>query len=428
MRNDDQIVLHKNMAELLVNNPDIPEYQQVDLPQNENFVDVDESTYLPALFLQTQKSRLWVKLKPPSGSTEPEFRYLRVAISDIMGQTRFMKKMIQIGDDAELMRIQTILLMAHKFRSGLAQNIPIPLLQLFLSEVSGILHTYVLDQGVEKLGNAPCAFTFIVLGSEGRCEQTLKTDQDNAIIYEKDDENKSHQEYFLKLGSFVNKKLDSYGFELCRGEIMAGNAKWCASLDTWKKYFSTWVKTPQPMAVMQSTIFFDFRNAYGQNEPGYRLRHHLSEIIAGRSDLFFFHLAQNALDSAVPLGLFGGFKRERNGTMDIKKAMLPPVNMARIWALKHGILHTSTLGRLWALSQKAVIKTTEYEEMSEYYKALMQYRIEQQLHRIIDLNRPPNNHFDPTDLPKADQQIMKDAFKKFKELQLRIRFEFRAGY
>ncbi|MFW6348731.1 MAG: DUF294 nucleotidyltransferase-like domain-containing protein, partial [Cyclonatronaceae bacterium] len=128
---------------------------------------------------------------------------------------------------------------------GLEQNIPLRLLQLVVSEMAETLHHIALYDGIKTYGRPPCDFMFMVMGSEGRFEQTLKTDQDNAIVFSGDEA--AHQPYFLKLGAAVNDALHAFGFDLCKGEVMARNPKWCRSLEGWKRYFSTWIRTPKPM-------------------------------------------------------------------------------------------------------------------------------------------------------------------------------------
>ena len=101
----------------------------------------------------------------------------------------------------------------------------------------------------------------MVMGSEGRKEQTLKTDQDNAIIFEdvNEEELESVNAYFLKLGEHVCNILDKTGYDFCKGGIMAKNPKWCQPISIWKKYFKDWVYKAGPEALLQTSIFFDFR-------------------------------------------------------------------------------------------------------------------------------------------------------------------------
>ena len=118
---------------------------------------------------------------------------------------------------------------------------------------------------VQEIGQPPVKFAFMVMGSEGRKEQTLKTDQDNAIIFEdvNEEELESVNAYFLKLGEHVCNMLDKTGYDFCDGDIMAKNPKWCQPVSIWKKYFKEWIYNASSKALLQISIFFDFRFGYG---------------------------------------------------------------------------------------------------------------------------------------------------------------------
>lgn len=315
--------------------------------------------------------------------------------------------------------------LAEIIEQGLEQEIPLRLLQLVVSEMAETLHHIALYDGIQTYGPPPCDFMFMVMGSEGRFEQTLKTDQDNAIVFDGDEQ--THQAYFLKLGDFVNKALHAFGFDLCKGDVMARNPKWCRSLDGWKRYFSNWIRTPEPMAVMQSTIFFDFKCGYGNPDFRRALRQHLREILSGRADLFFYHLAQNAIDNAIPLGFFGGFKYPADEGLDVKKAMLPAVNYARLYALRHHIHHPNTLRRLQELKSNNILPENEVDELSETYTFVMDLRLRHQL-ALLKKNETPDNNIIPEKYPKETQDKLKKALKKMKSLQQHLRLEYSSGY
>lgn len=315
--------------------------------------------------------------------------------------------------------------LAEIIEQGLKQDIPLRLLQLVVSEMAETLHHIALYDGIQTFGPPPCDFMFMVMGSEGRFEQTLKTDQDNAIVFDGDEE--THQAYFLKLGDSVNKALHAFGFDLCKGDVMARNPKWCRSLDGWKRYFSNWIRTPKPMAVMQSTIFFDFKCGYGNPDFRRALRQHLREMLSERADLFFYHLAQNAIDNAIPLGFFGGFKYPSDEGLDVKKAMLPAVNYARLYALRHHIHHPNTLRRLYELKNDKALPEKEVEELSETYTFMMDLRLRHQL-GLLHNNQTPDNNIFPGNYPKETQDRLKNALKKMKSLQQHLRLEYSSGY
>ena len=124
----------------------------------------------------------------------------------------------------------------------------------------------IVGFAVEKAGPPPCDFAFIIMGSEGRNEQTLKTDQDNAIIYQDLPDREQAEragQYFLDLAADICGWLDQAGFAFCKGNNMAQNPDWCQPLAQWKNYFSGWIHAAKPEDLLNSFVFFDFRIAWG---------------------------------------------------------------------------------------------------------------------------------------------------------------------
>lgn len=292
----------------------------------------------------------------------------------------------------------------------------------------------VIQFALDELGPPPARFVFMIMGSEGRKEQTLKTDQDNAIIYE-DVSGKSAKPvraYFLKFGEKVCGWLDQAGYAYCNGEVMAQNPKWCQPLSVWKGYFEKWIRTPEPMAVMHSTIFFDFNGAYGDFTLTDQLRSHLQDLLSDRPGLFLYHLANNSLKIKPPLGFFRNFvvesKGEHRNTFDIKKAMTPIVDFARIYTLEHNLMATNTLDRLELLQIHEVLKDSEYQELRQAYRYLMQIRIVRQVTAITEANKPPDNYIDPEKLTNIEQKMLKEVFRLVGEYQQKLSVHFMGTY
>ena len=121
----------------------------------------------------------------------------------------------------------------------------------------------IIRFSLEKAGPPPCRFSFLTMGSEGREEQTLISDQDNAIVYEDAKDPENTKAYFDSLAVFICDQLDTAGYSFCKGGNMAKNPKWCQPLSQWKTYFNTWIRTSNPENLLYSSIFFDFRGTYG---------------------------------------------------------------------------------------------------------------------------------------------------------------------
>ncbi len=287
----------------------------------------------------------------------------------------------------------------------------------------------IIRFAIQELGEPPVDFVFMILGSEGRKEQTLKTDQDNAIIFEDVPETDQIRvmQYFLKLGAGICDRLNDAGYVYCDGGIMAKNEKWCQSLSQWKQDFSQWVHAASPEALLQASIFFDFRGAYGNFNMIDELRDFLFSLLKGWAG-FFRHMTENALYFKPPLGFFRNFvvesKGEHRNEFDIKGAMMPIVDFARIFALKYKIPETNTQERLEQLFQLSVLTETEYEELDQSYSFLMQQRFLGQITDILEEHTPPNNYINPKLLSSIEQTMLKEIFKKIEKFQSMLEFEF----
>ncbi|MFO8085309.1 MAG: DUF294 nucleotidyltransferase-like domain-containing protein [Desulfobacterales bacterium] len=300
----------------------------------------------------------------------------------------------------------------------------------YISTFSDAILNKLIEFAFEKLGNPPCRFAFMILGSEGRSEQTLKTDQDNAIVIEDIDDQiaqKKARDFFLKFGETVCGWLDQSGFEYCKGNIMAQNPKWCQSLSVWKKYFSSWIFTASPEDLLEASIFFDLRGGYGNRELIQDLKKFLSDSLTGWAG-FFRHLTENALYYKPPLGFFGNILVESKGkyrdTFDIKAAMMPIIDFARIYALKHHIKETNTQERLFKLHLSKVLPWEQYNEIEQAYSFLMQLRFRHQVNLIMRDNAPPDNFVNLKKLSRIEHTMLKEIFRRLDKFQSKLNIDF----
>ena len=149
-----------------------------------------------------------------------------------------------------------------------------------ISTITDAITHRLVEFAIEEMGEPPAEFAFLALGSEGRREQTLVTDQDNAIVFE-DVPNEKFSEvnrYFLYFGKKINLWLDKIGYQYCQGEVMAGNPQWCQPISRWKKYFSDWINQKSQDGVLGVAVFFDFRIVYGSEKYADELRLSLIHI------------------------------------------------------------------------------------------------------------------------------------------------------
>ncbi len=298
-----------------------------------------------------------------------------------------------------------------------------------VSVISDAILNRLIGFAIAELGPPPVRFAFMIVGSEGRREQTLKTDQDNAIVYEDPpgETEEAVRGYFLAFGEKVCNWLDQVGYTFCNGGVMAKNPQWCQPLSVWKKYFSTWIGTAEPVALMQSSIFFDFRCGYGDLAIIDELRQHLFHSL-GEHPNFFRYLAETTLERKPPLGLFRTFivesKGEHRDTLDVKSPMITIVNYTRLYALRNGIEETNTQERMYQLFLKKRLSWEDYHDFEQAYSFLMQLRLARQLTALIRENAKPDNYINPNKLSRLEQTMLKEIFKRIEKYQEKMVFDF----
>ena len=298
-----------------------------------------------------------------------------------------------------------------------------------ISTVADAMHTRIIHFAIEETGNPPSRFAFMVMGSEGRREQTLATDQDNAIIFEDPDEKNIDkiQEYFLSLGSFVNKALHTVGYHYCKGEIMARNPKWTQSITTWKKYFGDWINTGNPQDILEAGIFFDFRIVYGEESLVNELRDHVNRISDNKA-VFFYHMAQSVMKFKPPLNMFGnivGKEKEDDGlNLDIKKVLFPVTTTIRLYSIREKLTETNSQERLDQLHAKGIIDKISYEDLSQAVNFMTGLRLRFQVESIME-NEAPGNTVNLDKLSRMDVIVLKKFFSEIGEIQSKVGFDFK---
>lgn len=298
-----------------------------------------------------------------------------------------------------------------------------------ITSISDTIALKVIENVIAVVGEPPAKFVFMVLGSEGRKEQTLKTDQDNAIIYEdKANEHREEvREYFLNFAQMVSDRLNAIGFSYCTGGFMAQNPNWTHSLSHWKRNYDSWMLEPVPETVIKFSTFFDCRYVYGDPTIMDELREFLDKELQQPLEKLFFHMAKNALQYQPPLTFFKNirtFKRGKHEVFDIKKAMTPIVDLVRVYALKHRIFEVNTGDRLKALKNKGVFTEDDFVQLMQGYYYLMGMRLEKQANQILKEKKEPDNYVMLNSLTRIDELTLKEIFKTIANFQTRIKFDF----
>ncbi len=286
------------------------------------------------------------------------------------------------------------------------------------------------EMETEGFGPPPAPFCWLALGSEGRGEQLLRTDQDNALLFADVPEGQyeSTKKYFLTFAAKVTSLLHQVGFEYCPADMMASNPNWCLSLEQWKKQFNKWILQPTPKAVLYCTIFFDYRPVYGPEELTEALTRYIFEL-SGDQTVFLAHLAKNATDNPPPLTFFRNFVVEKSGEhedeFDIKgRAMMPLTDAARVLTLHAQIGKlNNTFRRFDKLAELEPRNRELYEQAADAYEILMRYRALQGL-KQGDSGR----FFKPSELSKMERLNLRNSFRPIRDLQSLLHTRFQLSF
>ncbi len=300
----------------------------------------------------------------------------------------------------------------------------ISVLQRFISEINDRFIKKAVSMAISEIGQPPSPFLFLAMGSEGRKEQTIKTDIDNGIVYvqEKD------REYFLKLGKKATQILLDIGFPECPGGVMASNPEWIKTLQEWRYTLEEWFSKPGAENLLKASVFVDFRGIVGELELEKKLRNMVNSLAKNYRN-FLVAMTLKVLEIDPPINLFHRFVLEKSGEhkgeLDIKKGGIFPITQGvRVLALESGLSETNTIERLKFLKEKIGEKFTE--ELIEAFKLLQTIRLKNQIEKMKS-GVEPDNFVNPNKLTKFERDLLKDAFKvvgRFQEL-LGVHFRLR---
>ncbi|MFY9326780.1 MAG: DUF294 nucleotidyltransferase-like domain-containing protein [Georgfuchsia sp.] len=312
----------------------------------------------------------------------------------------------------------------------MAQGVAAEQLTQFISTFNDLLTSRVVELECSSLVTTPLAdrLCWMALGSEGRFEQTLNTDQDNALVFTVQEGMTAAKvrEQLLPIAKRVNDTLALCGYPVCRGKVMASNPQWCLSLDEWKRIFYNWITNGTPEALLHASIFFDFRALYGAQAIAEELRQWLTRA-ASDNKRFLFQMAENAMRNRPPLGLVRDFVVGNENTIDLKlNGITPFVDAARIFSLASGVSHTSTIQRLRA---SAVTMKIDLAEVEAWIDAFLFIQVLRMRHHDKTKtqgvgNKALDNLIDPESLHELDRRILKESFRQARKLQARLALDY----
>jgi CBS domain-containing protein len=276
-----------------------------------------------------------------------------------------------------------------------------------------------LAQG--QLGPSPAPFAWLAFGSQARQEQSLRTDQDNGLVFA-DDAPAGAAAWFEALARFVCDGLHACGYPYCPGKIMATNHEWRQPLSGWLAHFRRWANLPDPEAVLRVSIFFDLRGVYGDRDLVEQIVHVMAESGSrSGSGVFIAALARQAAGYDVPLGFFRRFvlasKGEHRETLDIKASgLLPLTDLVRVRALEAGVTVPGTQARLAQCLDAGRLSRRDADRLTGAHRLLSALRV--RLHaEHVRCGEPPHNHLDPRAITHAERVALRDAFVVIREAQ-----------
>ncbi|MCK8515991.1 DUF294 nucleotidyltransferase-like domain-containing protein [Methylonatrum kenyense] len=285
----------------------------------------------------------------------------------------------------------------------------------------------LLELAEQELGPPPVPYCFIALGSMARNEQTIVTDQDNALVLDDSFDPAQHDAYFKQLAKRVSDGLAACGYSYCTGGIMATTDAWRQPLCVWKSYFGDWIDKPDPKRLLHSSIFFDLDSVYGEESFALALQDLVADK-AAQSPLFLAAMARNALNRTPPIGFFRNFVMEKDGrqnnTIDAKRrGTAPMTDLIRVHALACGSRAQNSFERLNAIGRTQLLPSGVGERLRYAFEFIAMLRIRQQ---ALDLRheQPPDNKVDPETISSSERHHLKDAFQVLSDAQKFLRFRY----
>ena len=298
--------------------------------------------------------------------------------------------------------------------SGLvSQGVKIRFAMDLLAALNGRIIAKAFEQLVPEEIRQKCCL--LVMGSEGRGEQVLKTDQDNALILADD---LSWPECSKFMDKFTNTLLD-FGYPLCPGKIMVSNPEWVMTVSQWKKKLGQWTGSVDGAGLMNLAIFVDAHAVAGDVRLFNQVRDGLFNSLEG-NEVFYSYFAMPLRHFSTPLTFFGGLKNSDG--MDIKKGgIFPIVHGVRTMALQHKIKETNTFQRLEVLAERNIIKKKFAEDLSEALAVMSTLRLHQQLKTEKgQAGMAEANLISAVDLNKLDRDLLREALHLVKEFKSRM--------
>jgi CBS domain-containing protein len=324
----------------------------------------------------------------------------------------------------ELKKIRIIL--GDLIQTSIQKNIPLTHVANIAAEINFAIIKRAIEQSILSLGTPPARFAWLSIGSQGRKEQLLLTDQDSILIFEdvSPDNYRAVRDYFLDMAKLTVEKLEKVGYEYCSNGHMASNMLWCKSLSDWTKQYNSWMNTPGENSKDLSSIFFDYEIVYGEQI----IEDAINNIVfqnAKNNASFYDFLGNDALRKNSPLTFFKKFNLEEEGPnkdkFDIKTlALMPLIDGARLFTISFDIRGiNNTYVRFKQLAINDSQHSEIYLECAEAFLVLSKIRTLEGLK-----NDNSGQYINLDELSKIDREKLKNALAPMRDLEELIKSKF----
>lgn len=316
-------------------------------------------------------------------------------------------------------------------QNSLDKNIPIQHISNLVGEINIAITKRAVELAIEKMDEQPpTQFAWMNIGSQGRKEQLLMTDQDNALIFDDVEENRydNVKKYFVELAEKVTKTLNKIGYVFCPAEMMASNPMWCKSVTDWNKQYNSWINKPGEKGILMCSIFFDYDFIYGDENLVNQITENIFANIHN-NQLFYAYLGTDALKNPPPLGFFRQFLVEDDGehkdTFDIKsRALMPLIDAARLLILSQDVKGiNNTYQRYKKMAELEPQNADLFESCADAFSTLSHFRTEEGL-----ANNSNGRYLNLNELSKSDKVKLKNAFQPIRDIQDAIKNRFQLTY
>ena len=332
-----------------------------------------------------------------------------------------------IAAAADVQGLRTVVDDVHRLVDQvLAQGMAVEQAMLIIALLNDQLTRRAIELVCRETG-CDIPFTWLAFGSEGRREQTLKTDQDNGIVFRAEPGRTAAQTraVLLPVAARINQALAAIGFPLCPGNVMAGNPALCLDQAEWRERFGAWIDAGGPQSLLNASTYFDLRPIHGDFGPADDLRDDLRKRVPGNRR-FLRQLAEQAISNTPPLGLMGDFRLDErdHGAIDLKlKGAMPLIDGVRVLALANGVAETNTFSRLRALTELDAVRADEASAWHDAFGFVMLLRLRHQRARQRE-GLSPDNHVRLDTLNALERRILKEAFRQARKLQARLAADY----